>query len=84
MHSRQAAARTAATLVAMRPLLATRPCQFSCTPQQVNLLDAEVRQARWSDPTAARTVDDVVGYGAVPAFALAASFLYWRNVGSHA
>ena len=68
-------ATTGATLVALRPMLATRPCQFSCTPLEVNALDAQVRQARWSDPTAARTVGDVVGYGAVPAFALAASLI---------
>lgn len=66
---------TGASLVALRPMLATRPCQFSCTPQQVNLLDTQVRQARWSDPTAARTVGDAVGYGALPAFVLVSGLI---------
>ena len=59
---------TGASLVALRPWLATSPCRASCTPEQVNALDASARALRWNDVRAARTTGDIVGYGLMPAF----------------
>jgi membrane-associated phospholipid phosphatase len=63
------------SLVAFRPYLATKECRFSCTPGEINGLDASARALRWSDPTAARTLGDAVGYGALPAFIVTAGLI---------
>lgn len=66
---------TGASLVGLRPWLMKSECKFSCTPESVNELDLAARELRWADPTSARILGDVVGYGAMPAFVFTAGLI---------